>query len=88
LSCAGPADERLPQRFNHGRWLAKAPDVTAARGQRPTGNYSDRPLGEWARNMADWKWRGLEVFCYFDNDHKSAALQDGKHLMELLRLSR
>jgi uncharacterized protein YecE (DUF72 family) len=41
-------------------------------------------MREWATEIKKWKRRGLDVFCYFDNDQKSAAPQDAKRLQSLL----
>jgi uncharacterized protein YecE (DUF72 family) len=67
-------------------------EVTAShvyiRGHGPTGQYKDRyppkTLREWAAAIKKWKRRRLEVFCYFDNDQKSAAPKDARRLIELL----
>jgi uncharacterized protein YecE (DUF72 family) len=85
---------------NHGVSLclsdhrdAPAPwEVTAShvyvRGHGPTGEYHSRysrkTLSEWAAKIRGWKHRGLDVFCYFDNDQKSAAPKDARALMEML----
>jgi len=58
------------------------------RGHGPGGryrdNYPDQTLRAWARHMRTWRCQRRTVFVYFDNDHKSAAPQDAKRLMELL----
>lgn len=73
---------------------APAPwEVTAGhvyvRGHGPTGeykdNYPERTLRRWADEIARWRRRGLDVYCYFDNDQKSAAPHDARHLVELTR---
>lgn len=72
---------------------APAPwEVTAGhvyvRGHGPTGRYKGRysrnTLEDWAAAMAEWRRRRLKVYCYFDNDQKSAAPKDAKLLLELL----
>jgi uncharacterized protein YecE (DUF72 family) len=72
---------------------APAPwEVTAKhvyiRGHGPTGQYKDqyppKKLREWAATIAKWKRRRLDVYCYFDNDQKSAAPKDARRLVELL----
>jgi len=72
---------------------APAPwEVTAKhvyiRGHGPTGQYKDRyplkTLRAWAESISQWKRRGLDVYCYFDNDQKSAAPMDARRLLELL----
>jgi uncharacterized protein YecE (DUF72 family) len=76
---------------------APAPwEVTAdhvyIRGHGPTGEYKDqyppRKLRQWAETIQKWKRRRLEVFCYFDNDQKSAAPKDARRLLELLSNAR
>jgi uncharacterized protein YecE (DUF72 family) len=58
------------------------------RGHGPTGQYKDqyplKTLRAWAEKIRQWKRRRLEVYCYFDNDQKSAAPQDARRLVELL----
>jgi uncharacterized protein YecE (DUF72 family) len=76
---------------------APAPwEVTAThvyiRGHGPTGQYhtrySPKQMREWAATIAKWRRKKLEVFCYFDNDQKSAAPQDAQRLMELVGAKR
>jgi uncharacterized protein YecE (DUF72 family) len=64
-------------------------DVTASfvyvRGHGPDGRYQGRydeaQLNEWARRIAGFRSRGLDVYAYFDNDIKSAAPFDAKALL-------
>jgi uncharacterized protein YecE (DUF72 family) len=76
---------------------APAPwEVTAdhiyIRGHGPTGAYHSRyslkTMRKWTGTIKKWKRQGLEVFCYFDNDQKSAAPQDAQRLMELVGAKR
>ncbi|HEY4310820.1 MAG TPA: DUF72 domain-containing protein [Pirellulales bacterium] len=57
------------------------------RGHGPTGQYKDRysesALHRWAESIADWRQKRLSVYCYFDNDQKTAAPQDAKRLADL-----
>jgi uncharacterized protein YecE (DUF72 family) len=71
---------------------APAPwEVTAkhvyVRGHGPTGQYKDRysetALNRWTESIAHWRQRRLSVYCYFDNDQKTAAPQDAKRLIAL-----
>jgi len=67
-------------------------EVTAehvyVRGHGPTGEYhsrySPKTMKEWAATIAKWRRKKLQVYCYFDNDQKSAAPKDATRLMELL----
>lgn len=74
---------------------APAPwEVTArhvyVRGHGPSGyyagSYSDKTLREWARHIRRWRKQRKDVYCYFDNDQKSAAPFDAQRLMRLLRV--
>jgi len=74
---------------------APAPwDVTAEqvyiRGHGPTGHYKDRypkkRLERWAKAIDEWKSKRLIVYCYFDNDQKTAAPNDALRLIEILKL--
>jgi uncharacterized protein YecE (DUF72 family) len=76
---------------------APAPCVVTARhvyvrGHGPSGeykdNYPDETLRTWARRIRRWSKEGRTVYVYFDNDQKSAAPQDARRLMRLLRLAR
>lgn len=71
---------------------APAPwEVTAGhvyvRGHGPTGQYQDRypkqTLDRWAESIARWRRKQLTVYCYFDNDQKTAAPKDAEKLIEL-----
>jgi uncharacterized protein YecE (DUF72 family) len=57
------------------------------RGHGPTGQYKDHysesALHRWAESIADWRQKRLSVYCYFDNDQKTAAPQDAKRLADL-----
>jgi uncharacterized protein YecE (DUF72 family) len=68
-------------------WVVTAKHVYV-RGHGPTGAYKDRypekTLREWAAAIARWKRQRRTVYCYFDNDQKSAAPKDARRLMELL----
>jgi uncharacterized protein YecE (DUF72 family) len=61
------------------------------RGHGPTGEYKDRypkrTLETWADHIRRWRRKGLDVYCYFDNDQKTAAPRDARRLMELTVLN-
>ncbi len=72
---------------------APAPwDVTASwvyvRGHGPSGRYhgtyDDATLARWAGAFARWRREGRDVWCFFDNDVKSAAPADAQRLLRLL----
>jgi uncharacterized protein YecE (DUF72 family) len=74
---------------------APAPwEVTArhvyVRAHGPTGryrgHYSDKTLRLWARRIRAWRKQRRDVYCYFDNDQKSAAPADAQKLMALLKV--
>ncbi len=48
------------------------------------GSYSDQQLAGWARRIRRWRREKRDVWCFFDNDVKSAAPADAKRLVELL----
>jgi uncharacterized protein YecE (DUF72 family) len=68
-------------------WKVTA-DFAYVRGHGPSGQYKDRyPLStmrEWADAIHQWHRKRMDVFCYFDNDQKSAAPKDAKRLMGLM----
>ncbi len=49
------------------------------------GSYSDEALKDWARDIGRWIEEGRDVWCFFDNDVKSAAPADARRLSEILR---
>jgi uncharacterized protein YecE (DUF72 family) len=76
---------------------APAPwEVTArhvyVRGHGPTGrysgSYSEQALRLWARRIRKWERERRAVYCFFDNDQKSAAPLDALRLVALLRRRR
>jgi uncharacterized protein YecE (DUF72 family) len=68
-------------------WEATASFVYV-RGHGPSGRYwgtySDETLATWAEDIRRWSDEGREVYCYFDNDIKSAAPADAQRLMALV----
>ena len=76
---------------------APAPwEVTArhvyVRGHGPTGQYKDRypkrTLDRWADAFAVWRRKRLTVYCYFDNDQKTAAPMDAQRLIDICETAR
>ncbi|HEY2412336.1 MAG TPA: DUF72 domain-containing protein [Pirellulaceae bacterium] len=67
-------------------WEATASHVYI-RGHGPTGKYRGRyqpkTLSAWAAAINKWK-RRRDVYCYFDNDVKSAAPKDARRLVEII----
>lgn len=67
-------------------------EVTASwvylRGHGPGGRYFGRygaeELENWAGRIRAWMSEGRDVYCYFDNDIKSAAPQDATLLKGML----
>lgn len=57
------------------------------RGHGPTGRYTDRypkhRMTRWAQEILGWRRRRLDVYCYFDNDQKTAAPKDAQRLLDL-----
>lgn len=49
------------------------------------GSYSDEALRGWAKSIRAWRREGRAVWCFFDNDIKSAAPHDAERLLALLR---
>jgi uncharacterized protein YecE (DUF72 family) len=48
------------------------------------GSYTDAVLKDWARAIRGWRSEGREVWCFFDNDVKSAAPADAARLLGLV----
>jgi uncharacterized protein YecE (DUF72 family) len=53
-------------------------------GGRYYGRYSQAELKTLAHAIKGWREDGKAVFCYFDNDIKSAAPKDAEHLIDLV----
>jgi uncharacterized protein YecE (DUF72 family) len=51
---------------------------------RYSGSYTDEALQGWAKTIVGWRRGGRDVWCFFDNDVKSAAPEDAKRLLQLL----
>ena len=49
------------------------------------GSYSDESLRQWADDIAAWRAQARAVYCYFDNDIKSAAPADAQRLFAMLQ---
>lgn len=62
------------------------------RGHGPTGRYQDRypsaTLRKWAADIRCWRRQRRDVYCFFDNDQKSAAPLDAERLLALLAPAR
>jgi uncharacterized protein YecE (DUF72 family) len=62
-------------------------DFAYIRGHGPSGEYKDRyslsTMREWAKAFDRWQQKRMDIYCYFDNDQKSAAPKDAKQLKRL-----
>jgi uncharacterized protein YecE (DUF72 family) len=72
-------------------WVATASFVYV-RGHGPTGryhsHYPDDTLEGWARDIRRWRRQNRDVYCFFDNDQKSAAPADAERLLAFLSTPR
>ncbi|HWB00201.1 MAG TPA: DUF72 domain-containing protein [Pirellulales bacterium] len=72
-------------------WEATA-DFVYVRGHGPTGEYHSRypaaTLRKWAGEFRRWRRQRRSIFCYFDNDQKSAAPLDAEALIGRLKRKR
>ncbi|MCL4502766.1 MAG: DUF72 domain-containing protein [Deltaproteobacteria bacterium] len=48
------------------------------------GQYHQKTLQSWAKDITAWAEDRQEVFCYFDNDEKGYAAQDALRLQEMI----
>jgi len=48
------------------------------------GSYDDAALATWARRIRAWTRKGLDVYCYFDNDDSAFAPRNALSLKELV----
>jgi len=49
------------------------------------GDYDQQTLARWAGACARWLGKGLDVYCFFDNDESGHAVANALALRELLR---
>jgi uncharacterized protein YecE (DUF72 family) len=49
------------------------------------GSYTDAALKGWARLIGGWRREGRDVWCFFDNDVKSAAPADAARLLGFVK---
>jgi uncharacterized protein YecE (DUF72 family) len=48
------------------------------------GSYDEEALTTWAKRIEAWARKGLDVYCYFDNDDRGFAPRNALRLKELL----
>jgi uncharacterized protein YecE (DUF72 family) len=53
-------------------------------GGRYHGSYPDATLRDWARHIRRWSAEGHDIYCFFDNDQKSAAPLDARRLVDMV----
>jgi uncharacterized protein YecE (DUF72 family) len=51
---------------------------------RYRGSYKKEVLMDWTRAIRQWQKEGLDIWCFFDNDVKSAAPADARRLLKIL----
>ncbi|MFO8058387.1 MAG: DUF72 domain-containing protein [bacterium] len=48
------------------------------------GSYSKKVLSRWADRIKEWRNKGKDVYCYFDNDENGYAAQNALELKKLV----
>jgi uncharacterized protein YecE (DUF72 family) len=48
------------------------------------GTYDGRTLSGWARRFTSWSGKGIDVYCYFDNDEMGYAALDARRILEMI----
>jgi len=48
------------------------------------GSYDSRALAGWAGALSAWSRKGLDCYCYFDNDEDGHAVRNAARLNEML----
>jgi len=68
-------------------WEATASHVYI-RGHGPTGRYKghypEGTLEKWKASIVKWRRQRRSIYCYFDNDQKTAAPKDARRLETML----
>jgi uncharacterized protein YecE (DUF72 family) len=54
-------------------------------GDAYEGNYDRQALSGWAGALSTWSRKGLDIYCYFDNDQKGYAVRNALSLQHMLR---
>jgi len=49
------------------------------------GDYNRQTLAGWAGAFSTWSRKSLDIYCYFDNDHKGYAARNALSLLRMLR---
>ena len=80
---------RLPRAATFRAWAAAVPPefVSVRRHgtrRRYGGSYTDAMLREDAARVAGWTRGGRDVYVYFNNDGRAAAVRNARRLTELL----
>lgn len=47
------------------------------------GSYSKQELAGWAGAITQWRKKGMDIYCYFDNDEKAHAVNNALSLKEM-----
>ena len=53
--------------------------------RRYGGSYSERQLTEDARRVEEWAADGRDVYVYFNNDGRAAAVRNARRLGQLIQ---
>lgn len=53
-------------------------------GAKYEGSYDTQTLSGWAGAFSAWARKGIEIFCYFDNDQAGYATQDAMRLKNMV----
>lgn len=53
-------------------------------GGKYQGSYSSEALSGWAKKFVAWAQKGMQVYCYFDNDQAGYAAIDALRIKEIL----
>ncbi len=53
-------------------------------GKAYEGKYDKQTLSGWAGAISTWTAKGLDVFCYFDNDQEGFAPANAQELLHML----
>jgi len=51
-----------------------------------SNKYSKSQIKKWAEKIKKWQKKGIEVFCYFNNDARAFAIENAKELKNLLNI--
>ncbi|MDH5570802.1 MAG: DUF72 domain-containing protein [Gammaproteobacteria bacterium] len=55
-------------------------------GEAYCGSYTAKALRDWAKKIMDWHEKGIQVYCFFDNDQAGYAVKNALQLKMMVEV--